>query len=153
MIWRGAEVKLVTPQDRLLYHVSQSFGANAREHCRLFVVASAFVKACEVLAYVGEIEEDRMMVDGVLASLMNVRGFDAESIAAEKKAMAEAVALHVAANKADAPQAERLRERLLRRSKNCKMLEELEPSQKAYHHKVFVGDSDINWRDDLPRLL
>mmetsp|Transcript_1127 Transcript_1127/g.2252 ORF Transcript_1127/g.2252 Transcript_1127/m.2252 type:complete len:323 (+) Transcript_1127:1867-2835(+) len=93
MIWHGAEVGLVTPRDRPFFCVEKRrFGSNAREHCHLFMIAS---KAATTWERSTEIEEDRIMVDGVLTNLMNVRGFDAASVA-EKKAIGALATLALA---------------------------------------------------------
>jgi len=85
MIWQGAEHALTNPWDKREFFCEENrrIGSNAREYCRLFATASKAAKAFEMS---DEIEEDRVMVDGVLSNLLNVREYDAESVA-EKKAV------------------------------------------------------------------
>ena len=51
-IWEGAEMELVNPHDRLSYLAfGRTVGANARDFCRLFVVASTAAEAFDDSAY------------------------------------------------------------------------------------------------------
>ncbi|KAL3942711.1 MAG: hypothetical protein SGBAC_003156 [Bacillariaceae sp.] len=88
MIWQGAERALTNPgcdKREFFSETTQRIGSNAREHCRLFATASKAVKAFERSDEPCE-EEDRVMIDGVLANLLHVRGHDAEAVA-EKMAI------------------------------------------------------------------
>mmetsp|Transcript_46421 Transcript_46421/g.112529 ORF Transcript_46421/g.112529 Transcript_46421/m.112529 type:complete len:391 (-) Transcript_46421:31-1203(-) len=85
VIWQGAEYAVTNRWDKRVFFDEENWriGSNAREHCRLFATAS---KAAEAYEMSDEIEENRVMVDGVLANLVNVREYDAESVV-EKKAI------------------------------------------------------------------
>lgn len=149
LIWQGAEEKLTNRLDvQPIVKEYRRVGSNAREHCHLFTIASKAAKECELS---DEIDENRIKVDGVLANLMNVRGYDAASVA-EKKAIGEretrapeeafspmdfrrvdsmSDAEHQE-NKRQAQEAESLRK------EKWEKMKELRAPTKTYHHNVFV---------------
>jgi len=156
LIWQGAEQALTNPWDKqsLCTKGSRRVGSSAREHCHLFTIASKAAKKSERS---DEIEEDRIKVDGLLANLMNVRGYDAESIAEKKticaegwdayveevaaKVAAEAAAnLEIEQNSAEKSQdmAHRVDEIGLQLEEKWRKLQDLTKPEKIYHHFVFV---------------
>jgi len=140
MIWQGAEHALTNPWDKREFFCEENrrIGSNAREYCRLFATASKAAKAFEMS---DEIEEDRVMVDGVLSNLVNVRDYDAASVA-EKKAIGakEGVSESCKLTKAriDEDCTEACREQELRNKEKPWNLKNLTPPDKPDHHEVFV---------------
>jgi len=145
VIWQGAEYAVTNRWDKRVFFDEENWriGSNAREHCRLFATAS---KAAMAIEMSDEIEDDRVIVDGMLANLLNVRGCDAESVA-EKKAIgaketrtveeaAAEVQFKTVILSADALKARR--EQKLRRKEKIKKLKKLTPPDKPNHHEVFV---------------
>lgn len=152
LIWQGAEDKLTNPFDFKSTSSERRMrvGADAREHCHLFALASKAAKECE---YSDNVEENRMKVDGFLADLMHVRGFDAEGIE-EKKALAEHETRTIEEASAETEirpvdiesmsdeeleaRRQKAREQEERREEKWDRLKELTPPTKTCHHDVFV---------------
>mmetsp|Transcript_45929 Transcript_45929/g.111251 ORF Transcript_45929/g.111251 Transcript_45929/m.111251 type:complete len:405 (+) Transcript_45929:227-1441(+) len=147
LIWQGAEQALTNPWDKQSIFAKgiRRVGSNARKHCHLFAIASKAAKECERS---DEIEEDRIMVDGVLADLMNVRGFDAESVAEKKEIGAKASETmdDAVANLEFKPirdeeleeMQQHAREKQLQLAEKWEKLGQLSEPKKTYHHSVFV---------------
>ncbi|CAJ1966447.1 unnamed protein product [Cylindrotheca closterium] len=149
MIWQGAEQALTNPgRDKREFFSAktQRIGSNAREHCRLFATASKAAKVFEMIDEMVE-EEDRVMVDGVLANLMNVRDHDAKNVA-EKKAIGakdEQKTLEEGASEQewtrvemDEDFAKSRKEKELRREERINELRQLSPPDAPDNHEVFV---------------
>mmetsp|Transcript_1126 Transcript_1126/g.2242 ORF Transcript_1126/g.2242 Transcript_1126/m.2242 type:complete len:401 (+) Transcript_1126:239-1441(+) len=153
VIWEGAEVSLTHPWDvhdqpLLVKKTIRRVGSNVREHCRLFAIASKAAKAYESS---DGIEEDRIMVDDMLANLMNVRGYGAESVAEKTAIRAEDEALQDefhTLKQSKFPGGMKsenipeflglLEEYRLQRHLEWERVRKLTPPQKTYHHEVFV---------------
>jgi len=148
-IWKGAEQALTNRSDRQpRLTLRNSFGSNARKHCRLFVHASKAAMAFESLD-VGE--EKRMMVHGVLAKLLNVREYDSDSVtekvaigAKETRTLEEAAAewkiseLTPISTIAQEEERTRSEDQELKRQEKWKKLQQLTPPEKSNPYEIFV---------------
>lgn len=82
LIWQGAGPSLTKtilfPDDDERKIPSHEF-SNTVDYCRFFILASSFVDECEAAPQ----EEPTLFmdVDDVVSNLMNVRGYDSESVA------------------------------------------------------------------------
>jgi len=145
MIWQGAEHALTNPWDKREFFCEENrrIGSNAREYCRLFATASKAAKAFEMS---DEIAEDRVMVDGVFSNLVNVREYDAASVAEQKaigaketRTIEEGIsAFKFTRVEADEDFMKAGREQKLRREERIEKLSQLKPADKPGHHEVFV---------------
>mmetsp|Transcript_46419 Transcript_46419/g.112523 ORF Transcript_46419/g.112523 Transcript_46419/m.112523 type:complete len:387 (-) Transcript_46419:41-1201(-) len=146
LMWQGAEHALTNPYSDTREFFSEKtrrIGSNAREHCRLFAKASKAAKAFEMS---DEIAEDRVMVDGVFSNLVNVREYDAASVAEQKaigaketRTIEEGIsAFKFTRVEADEDFMKAGREQKLRREERIEKLSQLKPADKPGHHEVFV---------------
>mmetsp|Transcript_46424 Transcript_46424/g.112536 ORF Transcript_46424/g.112536 Transcript_46424/m.112536 type:complete len:398 (-) Transcript_46424:31-1224(-) len=145
LIWQGAEHALTNHwhERQFSRHEPGRTGSNAREHCRLFATASKAAKAFEMS---DEIAEDRVMVDGVFSNLVNVREYDAASVAEQKaigaketRTIEEGIsAFKFTRVEADEDFMKAGREQKLRREERIEKLSQLKPADKPGHHEVFV---------------
>mmetsp|Transcript_46422 Transcript_46422/g.112532 ORF Transcript_46422/g.112532 Transcript_46422/m.112532 type:complete len:411 (-) Transcript_46422:31-1263(-) len=149
MIWQGAEHALTNSWDERQFIRDESgrIGSNGREHCRLFATASKAAKAFEMS---DEIRDDRVMVDGILSNLVNVREYDAASVA-EQKAIGDKETRTIEEEVSDPTRKRKFtdvkldddfkkacRERKLRRDEEIERLKKLTPPDEPNNHGVFV---------------
>mmetsp|Transcript_46430 Transcript_46430/g.112549 ORF Transcript_46430/g.112549 Transcript_46430/m.112549 type:complete len:407 (-) Transcript_46430:31-1251(-) len=149
LIWQGAEHALTNHwhERQFSRHEPGRTGSNAREHCRLFATASKAAKAFEMS---DEIAEDRVMVDGVFSNLVNVREYDAASVAEQKaigaketRTIEEVVSESIRQKeltevKIDEEYKKARREEELRRKEEIEKLRKLTPPDEPNNHGVFV---------------